>query len=80
LAAQIDRYLQYPIGIANGLFHWPDSADVAAFPSSVSAIPRLIDEFAEIHSPPRSPTTFDEQMMDTIEGFPRRGDCCKRGE
>jgi hypothetical protein len=69
LAAQIDRYLQYPIGIANGLFHWPDSADVAAFPSSVSAIPRLIDEFAEIHSPPRSPTTFDEQMMDTIEGF-----------
>ena len=69
LAAQIDRYLQYPIGIANDLFHWPDSADVAAFPSSISAIPRLIDEFAEIHSPPRAPTSFDEQMMETIEGF-----------
>lgn len=49
------RYLRYPIGSVTDLYDWYHSADVAPWAEYAEHLPYLVDDFSEIHSPPRLP-------------------------
>jgi hypothetical protein len=79
LAARTARYLEFPIGVANDVFEWPTVADVTPDPSNVTDVPGLLNDLAQIRSPPQ-PRTMDDQPTDgLVDAFYASGDRPDRG-
>ena len=70
-----ERYLSYPIGSIERCFDWYCSADIAPQARRVELLPYLVDDLAEIHSPPRErgiggrdTTAVSDRLLDRLSG------------